>query len=145
MIRIERMTDAAAPEAAELEKENFTEPWSAQAFCEELRNGNAVYLTAYEEDLLVGVCGMIISYDEADVMNVSVRNTHRRQGIAEQMLKELLVIGRERGVKNFTLEVRSGNGAAIHLYEKLGFVFEGIRPRFYRNPTEDAAIYWLRE
>lgn len=145
MLTIVRMTPEITEAAAELEKENFTTPWSAQAFLEELANENAVYLTAFAEDCLVGVCGMIISYDEADIMNVSVRQNWRRQGIAEQMLEQLLAIGRERGVKAFTLEVRKSNDAAIRLYEKAGFVYEGVRPRFYTNPTEDAAIYWLRD
>ncbi len=144
MLRIEHMTSESAVLAAELEKENFSTPWSVQSFLEELENDNAVFLTAFEGDCLVGVCGMVICLDEADIMNVSVRMDRRRQGIAEKLLTEILFIGRARGVKHFTLEVRKNNVPAIQLYEKMGFVFEGIRPRFYTNPTEDAAIYWLR-
>ena len=144
MLRIEPMMDAVLDAAAELEKDNFSDPWTAQSFREELENENAIYLTAFDGDKLVGICGMIISLDEANVMNVSVRKEYRRQGIADKMLDELLLLGQKRGVNAFTLEVRKSNEAAIRLYEKKGFVFEGIRPSFYRNPTEDAAIYWLR-
>lgn len=144
MFSIEYMTPETATLAAELEKENFTTPWSEQSFLDELSNENAVFLTAMKGDCLVGVCGMIISFDEADIMNVSVRKANRRQGIAEALLNQIMQIGRERGVKDFTLEVRKNNAPAISLYEKAGFVFEGIRPKFYSNPTEDAAIYWLR-
>ncbi len=48
------------------------------------------------------------------------------------------------GVEAFTLEVRVSNAPAIHVYEKVGFVSEGIRPRFYEKPTEDAMILWKR-
>ena len=48
------------------------------------------------------------------------------------------------GVKAFTLEVRVSNEAAIHMYEKVGFVSEGIRPGFYEKPAEDAMIMWKR-
>ena len=48
------------------------------------------------------------------------------------------------GVKAFTLEVRVSNKAAIHMYEKVGFVSEGIRPGFYEKPVEDAMIMWKR-
>ena len=60
------------------------------------------------------------------------------------MLTELMRLAKQRGVKDFTLEVRSGNEAAIRLYEKLGFQMEGIRKGFYSNPREDALILWKR-
>jgi ribosomal-protein-alanine N-acetyltransferase len=48
---------------------------------------------------------------------------------------------RESGVCNIFLEVASGNVAARRLYEDLGFVQAGRRPRYYRQPgggAEDA-------
>ena len=39
--------------------------------------------------------------------------------------------------------VRVSNTAAISLYESAGYRLDGVRPGFYRNPTEDAAIYSL--
>ena len=53
--------------------------------------------------------------------------------------------GRERGVKYFTLEVRSLNEPAIRLYESLGFAKEGTRKGFYRDPEDDALIMWKRD
>ena len=61
-----------------------------------------------------------------------------------KMLEELLRLGNERGITAYTLEVRVSNAPAIHLYEKFGFVSEGIRPKFYEKPTEDAMIMWRR-
>ena len=58
------------------------------------------------------------------------------------MLQELFVVGESIGVENFTLEVRVSNAPAIHIYEKLGFVSAGVRPRFYEKPVEDAMIMW---
>lgn len=141
---IRRMEEKDTPAAAALEKENFSEPWSENAFREELSNENALYLVAYEGEALLGVCGYVSSCNEADVMNVSVRKNMRRKGIASAMMDELIKRGREKGMVAFTLEVRIGNVAARTLYEKKGFKEEGIRPRFYSNPTEDAVIYWLR-
>ena len=59
-------------------------------------------------------------------------------------MTELVKIGKEHGLIAFTLEVRENNAPARLLYEKVGFVLEGIRPNFYSNPKEGAAIYWLR-
>ena len=132
---------------AELEKENFSDGWSLNSLKEEIGNPNAFYRAVRddEKNLIIGCAGMIISFDGADIMNVSVKNEYRRKGIADGLMDALLDEGRKRGVKEFTLEVREGNEPARRLYEKKGFVFEGIRPDFYSNPRENAAIYWLRE
>ena len=61
------------------------------------------------------------------------------------MLTELLKKGEEAGCHSYTLEVREGNTPARKLYEKLGFVNEGVRPGLYDNPKEDAVIYWKRK
>ena len=141
--RLMESTDTEA--AAALEAENFSEPWSANAFMEEIQKESSIYMVAYDEETLVGICGLVTSFDEGEVLNVSVRKEYRQQGIALQLLQSLLEEGRQKGIRHFTLEVREGNVAARTLYEKLGFVCEGIRPSFYRNPTENAAIYWLHE
>lgn len=140
---IRQMEIADVKEAAALEALNFSEPWSANAFAEEISRETSVYLVAVEEEKTVGVCGLIISFDEGEILNVSVKQEYRQRGIAGKLLEQLLEEGKKRGVKHFTLEVREGNVAARSLYEKLGFVCEGIRPAFYRNPKENAAIYWL--
>ena len=60
------------------------------------------------------------------------------------MLQYLIEDGYQNGLTAFTLEVRVSNQNAIHVYEKLGFFSEGIRPNFYEKPTEDAMIMWKR-
>lgn len=143
MIRVMELQDAEA--AAGLEAENFSEPWSVNSFIEEIKKETSIYIVAYEGEILVGVCGLVTSFDEGEVLNVSVKKEYRQQGIAEQMLQQLLQKAECKGIKHFTLEVREGNVPARNLYEKLGFVCEGIRPGFYRNPTENAAIYWKHQ
>ncbi len=143
IIRKMQMEDAMA--AAALEAENFSEPWSANSFVEEIKKDSSIYIVAYEGEMLVGTCGLVVSFDEGEVLNVSVKKEYRKHGIALQMLQCLLEEAKIKGIKHFTLEVREGNMPARMLYEKLGFVCEGIRPNFYRNPTEDAAIYWLHQ
>ncbi len=143
IIRAMEMRDIEA--VTILEAENFSEPWSANSFIEEIRKETSLYIVAYEGETLVGICGLVTSFDEGEVLNVSVAKEYRKQGIAYQMLQHLLNEGESKGIKHFTLEVREGNVPARTLYEKLGFVCEGIRPNFYRNPAENAAIYWLHK
>jgi ribosomal-protein-alanine N-acetyltransferase len=42
------------------------------------------------------------------------------------------------------LEVRESNTAACEFYLKLGFVQDGRRKAYYRNPNEDAINYRLQ-
>ena len=44
------------------------------------------------------------------------------------------------GATFISLEVRLSNAPAISLYKKAGFESAGVRPSFYRDPTEDALI-----
>ena len=140
---IRRMETGDAEAAAGLEAENFSEPWSVNSFLEEIGKDTSLYLVAYDGETLAGVCGLVTSFDEGEVLNVSVKKQYRKQGIALQMLQHLMQEAEGMGIQHFTLEVREGNVPARQLYEKLGFVCEGIRPNFYRNPTENVAIYWL--
>ncbi len=94
---------------------------------------------------ILGYCGLIRSFDEADITNVTVHEDCRRLGIGRRMLEELLKEGHDMGIKNFSLEVRASNEAAFSLYRKLGFSQEGLRKNFYDNPVEDARILWLRQ
>lgn len=143
-IIIREMTEADVPQVAVLETSNFSMPWSEKAFYEQLNNEHALYMVAVYNETVLGVCGLLESFDEADICNVSVEHSHQNKGIATKMLKTLMEEGARRGIIAFTLEVRAGNLSAIHLYEKLGFVTEGIRPGFYERPKEDAVIMWKR-
>ena len=145
-IKIVPLTKDLVPQVAAIEAISFSEPWSEASYMEACEKEDYLYIVATEESgRVVGMCGLIIGPFEAEVMNVAVHPDYRGQGIAGQLMDALLAAGEAHGVKEFTLEVRAGNAAAIHVYEAHGFVGEGIRPRFYSKPTEDALIMWRRE
>ena len=132
-------------QVAAIEKKCFSEPWSREGFASSLQSPDTLYLTAFFDGQVVGYCGLLRSFEEADITNVAVGEDWRNQGIAGMLLKELMEQGRQQGIERFTLEVRVSNQAAIHLYEKLGFESVGIRKRFYSKPVEDAMIMWTRD
>jgi len=59
---------------------------------------------------------------------VAVLSSHRGRGIAEQMLALAEIIARERGAVKMTLEVLSGNGPAVKLYERIGYAGYQLDP-----------------
>ena len=127
-----------------LEEETFSMPWSQDSFLEMLENDNAKYYVAEREGHVVGGCGVIMAAGEGNISNVVVDENERNKGIGFKLLQYLIEDGLKNGLSAFTLEVRVSNAAAIHLYKKLGFFSEGIRPNFYEKPTEDAMIMWKR-
>lgn len=143
LIREMRTKDLA--EVAEIEKQIFTQPWSQNSFLSSLQSQDTLYLTAFWGEKIVGYCGLLRSFEEADITNVAVHPEFRGRGIAYAMLSRLMEQGKIRGIERFTLEVRVSNEAALGLYCKLGFESVGIRKNFYDRPKEDAVIMWTPE
>ncbi|WP_242968799.1 ribosomal protein S18-alanine N-acetyltransferase [Marasmitruncus massiliensis] len=134
------MTMEDVPEVAALERQCFSQPWSAQVLEAELRNPNSVFLAAKEAGRLAGYAGMHRVMDEGYLFNVAVDSGFRRRGIATALVEKLVEFAKEKRMGFLTLEVREGNATAIALYKKLGFGEVGRRKRFYVNPVEDAVL-----
>jgi ribosomal-protein-alanine N-acetyltransferase len=141
---IRDMTVADVDEVYEIEKENFSDPWSRNSFIESIAEQNNHYLVAVIDGKVVGYCGYWGIAGEGYIYNVAVKASHMRQGIGFKMLEELTRQAAARGIDSLTLEVRQSNEAAIKLYKKLGFIEAGIRKDFYTKPLEDAIIMWRR-
>ena len=140
MMMYTEMKAEHVPQVAQLEKICFADPWSEMSIAAELQSIWSYWLVAVRDDLVVGYIGSQSSIDEADVMNVAVHPDFRRQGIAEQLIENLIAELKNRGSHALMLEVRASNAPAIALYEKLGFHQVGLRKNYYRNPKEDALI-----
>ena len=140
-----RMTPEDVPVISRLEEETFSMPWSKQDFLDMIGRKDARYYVAEQDGELLGCCGLLMIAGEGSITNVVIRPEMRNRGIGTGMLQHLLAEGGREGLTAYTLEVRVSNAAAIHVYEKLGFVSEGIRPGFYEKPAEDAMILWKRQ
>ena len=80
--------------------------------------------------------------EEWELENIVVHTAAQRAGHGAELLNELIERVRVSGAKHFRLEVRESNLAARRLYEKLGFRVEGRRRGYYRDPAEDAILYY---
>lgn len=143
-ITVRKLREEDIEEISRIEAASFSMPWSAAAFRDLLTRPYCTYLTALSDGRPVGCCGYTRLGEEASVDNVVVAPAYRGRGVGKTMLAALLREGQREGVKAFTLEVRESNLPARRLYERFGFVCEGVRPNFYEKPREDAAILWLR-
>ncbi len=143
IIRKAVLQDAEA--MAALDHQCFAVPWSRQAFEQELSiNDAAFYLIAAMGEETIGYAGLWAILDEGHITNIAVHPAHRRKGLGEMLLAELIRISEENGILRHTLEVRASNEPAIKLYEKFDFKAEGIRKGYYEDNGEDAIILWRK-
>ena len=144
MLNIRRLEAKDAKQVGALAAEVFTMPWSEHAFEELAEDKESIFLVAEENNSIIGGCGLTHILDEGDIHNVMVSPVCQGKGVGSLLMERLLQEGEAEGIQEFTLEVRVSNAAAIRVYEKMGFVSEGVRPRFYEQPVEDALIMWTR-
>ncbi len=128
------------PQVMEIEEESFSVPWSKEGFFTFLTREDTMFLAVEEKGEILGYCGTLIVLDEADVLNVVVKRERRREGIGYFMMQSVMILLKEQGVRILHLEVRKGNSEALRLYERVGFVRDGLRKDYYSDPTEDAIL-----
>lgn len=137
---IKQMTEEDVTAVAALEAENFSRPWSYDAFLKTLSDENYIVIIAKDMDALLGYCVLLCTGEEADITNVCTAPTARGRGVATEMLTVLMKEGYDRGVTEFFLEVRESNTPARNLYTKLGFEEIGLRKNYYEEPKEHAVL-----
>lgn len=124
----------------EIEQDLFSVPWTREGFFTFLTRENALFLVVEEKGKILGYCGLLMVLDEGDITNVAVKRDRQQEGIGNFLMESLIRLAADLGVTTIHLEVRAGNERAIRLYERVGFVRDGIRKKYYTDPTEDAVL-----
>jgi ribosomal-protein-alanine N-acetyltransferase len=81
---------------------------------------------------------------EAELESVAVQAEWRGRGIGWALCEATLEWSRELGACGMQLEVRAVSKGVHRLYRALGFIETGRRPRYYRDPIDDAVILQCR-
>ena len=142
-IIIETLAERHLAQAAQLERECFSDPWSLEGLRAELTNPNARFLRRCLENH-GGYLGLHAVCGEGYIANLAVAPAFRRQGVARALLRAGAEIAEKEKLEFLSLEVRTSNLPARRLYESEGYVHIGARPGFYTNPREDGEIYTKR-
>lgn len=124
----------------EIETSLFAVPWTKEGFFTYLTRDEAMFLVVEEKGRILAYCGLLMVLDEGDITNVAVRRDRQREGIGHFLMESLVRLAAERGVTTIHLEVRAGNDMALRLYERMGFVRDGLRKGYYTDPVEDAVL-----
>ena len=139
-IDVKKMTEDDIDSTAEIEKMNFSDPWSIESFTSQINKDYSVSYAAHYLGKTVGyICCDDIS-GEVYVGTVAVSEEMRNRGIGTKLMQAVIDYCKEKESDMLTLEVRVSNTPAINLYTRLGFENLGKRKNFYSKPTEDAYI-----
>jgi [ribosomal protein S18]-alanine N-acetyltransferase len=115
--------------------------WSAAvwrgAFAED---GLRVGWVAEMEGGVVGFIVVSCVAGVAEVESLAVLREARRRGVGRALCREGMAWARGVGARSMELEVRASSEAALGLYRSLGFVEQGRRKGYYREPVEDAVL-----
>ena len=126
-----RLDDLRGPEIAALLQEHLRDmhrvspPESVHALdLESLRQPDITFWTMWDAGILVG-CGALKELDpqHAEIKSMRTASSHRRQGVATQLLQHMLAEAKQRGYTRVSLETGSMDFflPARALYASFGF------------------------
>jgi ribosomal-protein-alanine N-acetyltransferase len=157
-LALELMREGDIATVQEIEREIFATPWPRNAYYRELASrSSAHYVVLRQEGFverppgyqpadfdasIVGYGGMWRMYDEAHVTTIGVRRDLQRRGFGRMLFAGLVQAAYDMGAKWVTLEVRTSNDHAMHMYEGFGFKVIGRRKGYYTDNGEDAIVMW---
>lgn len=139
--------DACAEDAEAIlaiDRACFAEPDSLETVKAQLSDSSVAVKLCELDGTIVSYCSALSVLDEVQIINVATLPKYTSNGYAYKVLCSLLDDAKARGAISASLEVRVSNAAAIHVYEKAGFVNCGIRRGFYKKPAEDALVMVAR-
>lgn len=141
MSAINRLRAEDLDRLMEIENTCFAAPWARESFEKDLRNPAARYIALREDGVLQGYAGVwfLPEMAEAHVTSIAVMPELRRRGEGERLMRALMQLSADCGMRWMSLECRRSNVTAQDLYHKLGFIDVGWRKRYYEN-GEDALV-----
>ncbi len=129
-------------EVMRIEHGIYPYPWSAGNFSDSLDSGY-VCKVAELDGAMVGYAVLMPLLDEANLLTIGIATEHQRRGLGEELLRSMMTLARDAGIRKMFLEVRPSNSAALALYRKCGFSEIGLRRAYYpadNNGREDAIV-----
>lgn len=144
VIRIREMCESDLNQIILIEREIFLFPWSLENFADSIKS-DYLCKTMVENNSIVGYTVIMMAPDEAHILTLGIAAQRQRKGLGEKLLKYVIQISRERGVKSVLLDVRESNQGAARLYKQLGFRQIATRKGYYPAMCgrEDALIMRL--
>lgn len=92
-------------------------------------------LSLFENDTVVGVCALFNQdYECYELARLAVDERYRKKGHGDTLIKAVLAVLKNKGIKKVNLMSNTKLSSALSLYRKNGFktVSEGVHPIYSR-------------
>lgn len=111
-------------------------------FIEDIINKKSQHkvFAAFRDEKIAGFLILSTVLDEAEILEVAVSENLRRCGLGSELMSEIFGWCVKNEISKIFLEVRESNFPALTYYKKFGFVENGLRKNYYRDPVENAVL-----
>lgn len=126
-----------------IEEQVYTHPWTRGNFEDSFHGDHEIWGLLTEDGRLAAYFLTMPVLEELHLLNFAVALPFQGMGLAKKMSDFLLERANEQAYQSVLLEVRAGNGRAIHIYERSGFESIGRRKGYYpvsSSEREDAIV-----
>lgn len=111
-----------------------------QDYIQSIIDSNSVMLLALDGNEIIGNININVltrnRLKHRAELSITVKKAYWNQGIGTELMKQALSQSKNKNLEVISLEVRSDNKSAIHLYEKYGFTKIGTFPKFLKIDNE---------
>ena len=141
MINCSKLESKDVKQVVLLEEQFLGESLGEEMILNELNNPNVCFLSAKDNEKVIGYIGAYTFDDSMEILNFVVDEAYQRQGIGSLLFNTLLNMYDK--TKSIVLEVRYNNEKGISFYKKNNFNVISIRKHYYKNG--DDAIVMMKE
>lgn len=128
-----------AMELEEIENKIFSTAWPSQTIKNKINSREFKYWTYKKDDKVIAYLGIQFIDDVIEILGIGVIEKYRNNGIANELMNQLMKYFNQSPQIKILLEVRESNSTARNLYINFGFNKISKRKNYYTN--EDADIY----
>jgi ribosomal-protein-alanine N-acetyltransferase len=115
--------------------------WPEFTYAQAITSPDQIVLVASQASDVLGFVIASRAASEWELENIAVSSAARRQGIGRALLEALIREARAAGATEIRQEIRVSNLAAQRLGQAVGFLQQGRRKEYYRDPQEDAILF----
>jgi len=116
--------------------------WPESYYGNALNDPGRLLLVAEQgQSEILGFLVASVAIKEWELENIAVTPQAQRGGIGRALMMALIDRARQANATEIRQEIRASNKAAQKLGLSVGFIQEGRRRNYYRDPVEDALLF----